>query len=350
MTLDPLLSASLAVQIHVATVVPAFVMGGLMLMARKGTRVHKILGRVWIALMVITALSSFFIHEIRLIGGFSPIHLLSVVTLVSCIIIVVTARRRRFTAHRRTVLSLYWGGIGLAGAFTIIPGRIMNEVIFDGSTHVWPVVAGAVLACTGILLFTRRDKSPSIRTSAASVAAILVLSALVLLDASGDAHAAPGAADIAARTPLWVWPLLAALLFMGWLQSRDRIVAKARLLIPPMVFAGIGAVSLALNGPSLVAATALILALITGGLLGKMLGRRNRAIILSDGKVQVRGEWVSMGLILVIFASRFVAGAAQGIDPSLAGTATIAVPMAILSGFTVGLTGMRALVQTGIRS
>ena len=107
MTLDPILAAPLAVQSHVLTVVPAFALGGWMLWARKGTALHKALGRIWLMLMVVTAPSSFFIHEIRMVGDFSPIHLLSILTLASCFNIIRTARKRQFSANRRTVLALY---------------------------------------------------------------------------------------------------------------------------------------------------------------------------------------------------------------------------------------------------
>lgn len=130
MFLQPVFEAPLAVQIHVWTVLPAAVIGAAMLVARKGTRLHKLAGRIYVALMAVTALSSFFIHELRVIGDFSPIHLLSVVTLTSCAGIVWTARTGRYDTHRKIVLALYWGGIGLAGFFTFVPGRIMNEVMF----------------------------------------------------------------------------------------------------------------------------------------------------------------------------------------------------------------------------
>lgn len=137
MQIQPLLDAPLAVQIHVATVVPAAFVGAAMLLARKGTPLHKATGRVWVALMVATALSSFFIHELRVIGDFSPVHLLSLVTLNSCAVIVWSARTGRFDVHRKTVLSLYWGGVGLAGAFTLMPGRVMNEVVLGEGGMVW---------------------------------------------------------------------------------------------------------------------------------------------------------------------------------------------------------------------
>ncbi|GAB5463028.1 DUF2306 domain-containing protein [Hoeflea alexandrii] len=130
MTLEPLLNASPAIQFHVATVVPAALIGGIMLLMRKGTSLHRMAGRLWIALMVLTALSSFFIHEIKLVGGFSPIHILSVVVLVSAAEVIRSARRRDFVRHQRVVKSLYFGAIGIAGLFTLLPGRIMHEVVF----------------------------------------------------------------------------------------------------------------------------------------------------------------------------------------------------------------------------
>lgn len=82
MNFEPLLNAPLAIQIHVAAVVPAAIIGLVIFLRRKGTKLHRVLGRVWIVLMIATAISSFFIHQINLVGGFSPIHLLSI--LVCC--------------------------------------------------------------------------------------------------------------------------------------------------------------------------------------------------------------------------------------------------------------------------
>lgn len=152
MVLDPVFNAPLAVQIHVFAVVPAAVLGGLMLMARKGTRIHKLLGRVWVSLMAVTAISSFFIHTFRLVGPFSPIHLLSIITLVACVVIIRSARAGQFAIHRRAVLSLYWGGIGIAGAFAMVPGRIMNQVMLGGATVIgWPLAIVTAAICAAVL-------------------------------------------------------------------------------------------------------------------------------------------------------------------------------------------------------
>jgi uncharacterized membrane protein len=56
MTLDPLVDAPLAVQIHVFTVIPAAFLGALLLYRSKGTRLHRALGKIWLLLMAATAI------------------------------------------------------------------------------------------------------------------------------------------------------------------------------------------------------------------------------------------------------------------------------------------------------
>lgn len=117
----------MAILFHVATVVPAAFLGAWLLAAPKGTKRHRRLGRLWIGLMAATSLSTFFIHEIRLVGDFSPIHLISAYVLASCVLAVRAARRRNIAAHRSHVAGMYLGGIVIAGAFTFLPGRIMHD-------------------------------------------------------------------------------------------------------------------------------------------------------------------------------------------------------------------------------
>jgi uncharacterized membrane protein len=134
MNLSPLLDAPLAVQIHVATVLPAAVLGPIVFLRRKGTPLHRLLGRFWVGLMVVSALSSLFIHSINMFHGFSPIHLISVYVIFGAVFAVRSARAGQIAAHRRQVVGLYLGGIVGAGAFTLLPGRIMNAVLLPGLT------------------------------------------------------------------------------------------------------------------------------------------------------------------------------------------------------------------------
>lgn len=137
MYLSPLLEAPLAIQIHVASVLPAAVLGPVLFLRRKGTSSHRLLGKIWLGLMVVAALSSFFIHSINLFYGFSPIHLVSIYVLVGSWLAIKAASEHRISAHKRQVSGLYAGGILGAGAFTLLPGRIMHEVFFRYDAG-WP--------------------------------------------------------------------------------------------------------------------------------------------------------------------------------------------------------------------
>ena len=83
MSLAPLLNASPVIQVHAFAAIGAFALGALQLAAPKGTLPHRTVGWTWVVLMLAVAASSFWIHEIRLVGPFSPIHLLSILTLVT---------------------------------------------------------------------------------------------------------------------------------------------------------------------------------------------------------------------------------------------------------------------------
>ena len=76
------------------------------------------------------AISSFFIHEIKMLGPFSVIHLLSLFTLYSVVGAISSARAGNIQKHKRDMITLYALALILTGAFTLLPGRIMNSVIF----------------------------------------------------------------------------------------------------------------------------------------------------------------------------------------------------------------------------
>lgn len=158
MNFEPLLDAPLAIQIHVAAVVLAAIIGLVIFLRRKGTKLHRALGRVWIVLMIATAISSFFIHQINLVGGFSPIHLLSILVLLGCARAVAAARMGQIGIHRKTIARVYLGGILGAGFFAFMPGRIMNEVAFP---YGWqsPFLVACLLMALVAAVFVYRSKS-----------------------------------------------------------------------------------------------------------------------------------------------------------------------------------------------
>jgi len=129
MNLQPLLGAPIETRLHAFAALGALGLGAAQLMSTKGTMPHRIRGYVWSALMLIVAVSSFWIHSLRLIGPFSPIHLLSILTLVTLPRAIYLARRGDVAGHRRIMLMLFWFALVGAGLFTLLPGRIMGAVL-----------------------------------------------------------------------------------------------------------------------------------------------------------------------------------------------------------------------------
>jgi uncharacterized membrane protein len=114
------------IHVHLAAALAAVVLGLLIFLLHKGTTTHKALGRAWVALMLTTSLTSFFIQAR---GQFSWIHVLSVVVLVSLSVAVVAARRGHVRLHKICMVSTF-SGLVVAGVFTLLPYRMLGQLVF----------------------------------------------------------------------------------------------------------------------------------------------------------------------------------------------------------------------------
>ena len=132
MNLAPLLQAPLQIPLHAFAAMAAFGIGVIQFAAPKGTVPHRALGWLWVTLMMVVAGSSFWIHQARVWGPWSPIHLLSIFTLVIVPIGVWRAHRHDVVGHRNTMVLTFIGALVIAGLFTLLPGRIMHAVVFGG--------------------------------------------------------------------------------------------------------------------------------------------------------------------------------------------------------------------------
>lgn len=130
MSLAPLLNAPAVVQLHAFAAMSALALGIVQFAAPKGTLPHRTVGWIWVALMVVVAASSLWIHTIRLWGPWSPIHILSIFTLAMLPLAVWAAHTHRVVSHKWRMISIYTGGLVIAGLFTFVPGRIMYKVAF----------------------------------------------------------------------------------------------------------------------------------------------------------------------------------------------------------------------------
>lgn len=123
----PPAGSEMALYIHLFTAVPAVPLGAFVLWGRKGGRTHRVLGRIWGAMMLVTALSTFWLQSLS--GGFSFIHLFALLTLISIPLAVWNARRGNIRAHRNAMRGVYAGLIS-AGMLALVPGRTLGTLLF----------------------------------------------------------------------------------------------------------------------------------------------------------------------------------------------------------------------------
>ena len=107
MTFDPIVYAPPIVQIHLAAALLALGFGAIMWLRPKGTKSHKMIGRVFMILMLVTALTAIFIREINR-GHFSWIHIFVPLTLVGVGQALWAIKNRNIKAHIGHVKNLFY--------------------------------------------------------------------------------------------------------------------------------------------------------------------------------------------------------------------------------------------------
>ena len=118
------------IPLHAIAAMIAIILGGIQLYMEKGGTIHKFLGRAWVGLMLIVSVSSFFIHKINFWGAYSPIHLLSLWTIVTIGLAIYFVRVGNIKRHKQVMIALYGFALILTGLFTLMPGRVMYQIAF----------------------------------------------------------------------------------------------------------------------------------------------------------------------------------------------------------------------------
>jgi uncharacterized membrane protein len=300
-----------AIAIHLSAAVVATLIGPLALWARQGRRthprLHRAFGYAWVTLMVVAATSALFISGDRLphIAGIGPIHLLIPVTFSMLILAFWFLAKGDITGHRKTMQRLYVGACLVAGAFTLLPGRFLNNLVFGQ----W----------LGLI-------SPISPISQAP-------------------QGTPMIAKILFNTPLWVWGLLAALLALGFSQTRSRRAGLARITLLPLglgAFSLYGTVSAFGASPTVIgswlAATTLLILIVTQMPLPA--GARYDS---ASRQFQVPGSWMPMALIMGIFLTKYVVGVSLVMHPELKANANFSLAVGTLYGVYSGIFAGRAV-------
>ncbi len=130
MNFSPLLGSELAIRTHAFAAVAAVLIGAVQFTTRPGVARHRALGYAWVAAMLVVTLSSFLISARPVVWGYGYIHILSILTIVMILAGVVAARRSRGVTHGRIMTNVYVFALVVTGLFTLLPGRLMYQVVF----------------------------------------------------------------------------------------------------------------------------------------------------------------------------------------------------------------------------
>ena len=124
--------------------------------------------------------------------------------------------------------------------------------------------------------------------------------------------------QIVVNTPLWVWPLMLFVLWLGWRGLRPRVMPPARLAILPLVGLATSLAGIAQSLQPGLALAGWAMTLLAALPLGWAIGSR-RAVRLrpEDGRLEVAGGWFALGFGASIFGVRYTLGVLSGVMPGL---------------------------------
>lgn len=150
--------------------------------------------------------------------------------------------------------------------------------------------------------------------------------------------------NVLEHTPPWVWGLLAALLALGWAQTRPRRVGAWRAALLPvamLLWSLTGAVTSFGAGAALAAwSPGLLAATLASASLGAPAGVRWHA---GARAFDLPGSWVPMLLILGIFGVKFAIGASLAQHPGMREDALFALGACLTLGTLSGVFTGRAV-------
>ncbi|HEY8049405.1 MAG TPA: DUF2306 domain-containing protein [Ramlibacter sp.] len=125
------------IAVHMTAATLAVITGPVALWARRSAaqrpKLHRAFGYAWVTLMVVTAVSAIFIRDRGMpnIDGFTPIHILVPVTLVGLFGAFWFLARGNIRQHRLIMQRLYFAACVVAGAFTLLPQRLIGHALWS---------------------------------------------------------------------------------------------------------------------------------------------------------------------------------------------------------------------------
>jgi len=145
--------------------------------------------------------------------------------------------------------------------------------------------------------------------------------------------------QILTHTPLWVWAVLAFLLYRGLLASADREIALKRIFVIPVVMLALALQGIVSGFGAVPAAAAVWFACMLAGtaLAWRAFDFGSVRIDAARRMIFQRGSWMPLLLMMGIFCTKYAVGAALSLQPRLAQQLWFAVSVCALYGLFNGI-------------
>jgi uncharacterized membrane protein len=136
---------------HVLAAFSALLVGAAVLLMPKGTHTHRVIGTVYVGVLVVVNVAALSLHRENAFGVF---HVLAVVSLVTIVVglspLVLGKRSLPVIATHAYCMTWSYAGLVAAGS-----GQLAAAVDEDGGGWVVPVTIGVVLCISGVVIFGR---------------------------------------------------------------------------------------------------------------------------------------------------------------------------------------------------
>lgn len=143
--------------------------------------------------------------------------------------------------------------------------------------------------------------------------------------------------QIVVHTPLWVWPLMLFVLWLGWRGLQPRTLPAARLAVLPLVGVGTSVAGIAQSMQPGLAFLGWSVALLVALPVGYLIGSRRAVRPLGEGRIEIAGGWFVLVFAISIFAVRYTLGVLFGIMPALRAEAFWIVLAGAVGGIVTGI-------------
>ncbi|MES2756968.1 MAG: DUF6622 family protein [Pseudomonadota bacterium] len=146
---------------------------------------------------------------------------------------------------------------------------------------------------------------------------------------------------ILTRTPVYVWAILALLIYRGVVEMRDRDVAIRKLFIVPVIMLALSLQDIVAKfgagylPMSVWAGSAIVMTLLVWKFSGAAIGAG-----AAPGSVRVRGSWGPLAMMMAIFFTKYATAVTLVVQPNtihnMLFSTAVCTLLGVFSGYFVG--------------